>query len=435
MGKRGVVAVCYGQAGAVSALWGTTLPATDARLDLGAGRLGGVLMAMAAGALIAMPAAGWLADRFGGTRVLRLGACAAAVVLIGPAVAPSVMALGVAAFVLGISVGVLNVALSAQAVAVERAVGRPIMATMHGTWTLGAVAVGGMVYLGLRTGIDSQLLMIAGVAPLLAIALSASRNLTAEPSRPPQHEAPIAPSAPSASGAPPQPNAARPAVPTAPGAVGGRRTGVSSWVVVALGIVGAASFVAEGAATDWAGVHATRMLEADPSTAALGYTVFFVAMTVIRFIGDALRARLGAATTIRLAAGTATVGYALVLLAGTLPTDRSGRIGCALAGWALAGVGIAVVWPVVTSGLGAAATAGQPASAGRLAAVTAISYGAGLIGPALIGFVAEQASLSTALIIPAALTALVSAAAPAILRQLDLTGNQPTSKPPICSAS
>lgn len=410
MEKRGVVAACYGHAGAVSALWGTTLPATDARLDLGPGRLGSILMVMAAGALLAMPVAGWLANRFTGRRLLRLAAPAASVVLVGPALAPSVGLLGTSAFVLGVLLGLMNVALSLQAVAVEREAGRPIMATMHGTWTLGAVAVGGLVFLGLRSGVDSQVLMTAGVVPLTLFALAAGRNLT-EPH-------------PAGADAPPALAAARPAVQdTRPAVQSVPSPAVSLRVVIALGAIGAAAFIAEGAVTDWAGVHATRVLDADPAIAALGYTFFFVAMTIIRFVGDAVRARLGAARTIRLAGSTATAGYLLVLLAGVLPGSATTRVGCAIAGWALAGAGIAVVWPVVTSALGTA-TAAAEGGAGRLAAVTTISYGAGLVGPAVIGYAASKATLPIALLIPATLAVVVAIAAPPILRLLDAPGNQ-----------
>jgi hypothetical protein len=174
-------------------------------------------------------------------------------------------------------------------------------------------------------------------------------------------------------------------------------------------VVGAAAFLTEGAATDWAGVHATRVLGATPAVGSLVYTTFFVAMTVVRFAGDPVRARLGPALTIRIAGATATAGYGLVLLAGATQTPR---IGTAIVGWVLTGAGMAVVWPVVVSALG---TSG--ASARRLSTVTTISYGGGLVGPALIGSVAGRAGLPTALLIPAALAVLVAAAAPAVLNQ------------------
>ncbi|MER6508277.1 MFS transporter [Nonomuraea sp. NPDC001636] len=405
MAGRGTITLCYGLTGVTNAVWAATLPATDARLGLGPGGLGALLMMLAAGSLVAMPVAGRLCDRWSGAGLLRVCAPAAALALAGPALAAGPGPLMVSAALLGVLFGLLNVALSVQAVAVERGLGRPIMATVHGTWTLGAVAGGALVTAALRAGADVRVLMLVGATALTAAmaavggAAMASTGFTI--------------------GATPQ--AATPATAgttagTAVGAVGGGAGGVRGaarlrpGVLALLGVVGAAAFVAEGAATDWAGVHATRVLGADPATGSLVYTVFFVAMTLVRFAGDAVRTRLGVRVTIRLAGATATAGYGLVLLAGVLPVGAAVRLGCAMAGWALSGAGVAVVWPVVASLLGTVGGAAR-----GLSAVTTVSYGGGLVGPALIGYVATTASLPLALVIPAALALLVAVAAPPLL--------------------
>jgi hypothetical protein len=381
MNARGTITLFYALTGAVNAVWGATLPATDARLDLGAGLLGVVLTALAAGALVAMPFAGWLAARWGGRRLLRLAAPAAALAVAGPAAAPSVGWLVVAAVAMGVASGVLNVALSIEAIAVERALGRPVMATLHGTWTLGAVTGGAAVTTSLHHGVGVQVLMTTGATAVAVAMLLTGTRLRGLPG---------------ADGP-----AARVAQEPAP---------LQPRVVVMLGVVGAAAFITEGAATDWAGVHATRVLGADAATGSLVYTVFFVAMTLVRFVGDAVRARAGAVTSIRLAGWTATAGAGLVLLSGELPGPPQAGIACAIAGWALAGAGMAVVWPIVTSTLGAAGIGAQ-----RLSAVTTISYGGGLVGPAVIGYVAGTATLPAALIIPAVLAFLVATVAPRLL--------------------
>lgn len=396
MRARGWTAISYGVTGVLNALWGATLPATDARLDLGAGRLGGLLMALAVGALVAMPIAGRLADRWTGRRLLRWTMPLASLALALTAFAPSASVLTVLAVVLGMVSGALNVALSLQAVDVERETGLPVMATMHGTWTLGAVFGGILVTTGLHLGIPVQPLLATGAALLFTatLTLTLTRKLRNVPADAGLDEAKRA-GLPSAE----LPEAWRAGLPET------RRAGL----VVALGVVGAAAFLTEGAATDWAGVHATRVLGATPAVGSLVYTAFFVAMTVVRFAGDPVRARLGPALTIRIAGSTATAGYGLVLLAGATQTPR---VGTAIVGWVLAGAGMAVVWPVVVSALGASG-----ASARRLSNVTTISYGGGLVGPALIGSVAGRAGLSTALLIPAALAVLVAVAAPAVLKQ------------------
>ncbi|MFC6903085.1 hypothetical protein ACFQGX_48790 [Nonomuraea dietziae] len=166
-------------------------------------------------------------------------------------------------------------------------------------------------------------------------------------------------------------------------------------LVALLGVVAFAGHLSEGAAIDWAALHARLVLDADPAAAPLAYTVFAVAMTSIRLLGDPIRARLGAVRTIQLAGGFATVGYLLVLL---VPNIVGAWIG-----WALAGVGLATVVPVVFSAVGAAG-----GSVGRaLSVVTAFGYSGLLVGPAVLGFVADSASLPVALIIPAVMAAVV----------------------------
>jgi hypothetical protein len=247
---------------------------------------------------------------------------------------------------------------------------------MHGTWTLGAVLGGALVTVGLRLGLDVRSLLLAFAAALVVAALLVTRDLpsTAIPPRRPDD------------------------VPA---------EGPRSGLLVGLGVIGAAAFLTEGAATDWAGIHATRVLGAGPAVGSLIYTAFFVAMTAVRFVGDPVRGRLGPLRTIRYAGAVATVGYGLVLAAGVIGTAR---VGTALAGWVLAGAGMAVVWPVVVSALGSSGASGR-----RLSTVTTISYGGGLVGPAVIGTVVAQAGLPVGLLIPAVLAVVVAGAAPVVL--------------------
>jgi MFS family permease len=137
------------------------------------------------------------------------------------------------------------------------------------------------------------------------------------------------------------------------------------------------------------------VLGVDPATASLAYTIFFASMTTVRLLGDATRSRIRATRVVLLAGLTGTAGYALVLLA---PAMRGAAPAVALTGWALAGAGMALIWPVVSSTIGDA----FPGRAKGLSTVTTLSYGGGLLGPALIGGVAARASLPVTMAIPAA---------------------------------
>ncbi len=382
--------------GLVMGLWAAGLPSLNDRLDLGPARLGTVLLLISGGALVSMLATGPLVDRWSSRAVCWFAGPFSAVVLLGPALAPNYPVLTVLAVVFGLGLGVTEVAMNAHSVEVERRYGRPIISAFHGTWSLGGAAGGAVTALVLQAGMDAQTLLVAAAVVVPFLYLPAARMLLPDP---PPH-------APETSG-------------------GQSRSGGSlKWGLIAL--LGGAAFaghLAEGAAIDWAALHARWVLGTDPALAPLAYTVFAVAMTTIRLLGDPIRARLGSVRTIQLAGLLATFGYVLVLAA---PLAGSLAVVCAWTGWALAGIGLATVVPVIFSAVGAS---GGPV--GRaLALVTAFGYSGLLVGPAVLGYVAEASSLPIALIVPAVMAAIVAVAgAPAIRALARATPAEPAKEP------
>ncbi|MEU6724442.1 MFS transporter [Nonomuraea wenchangensis] len=374
-------------AGLVMGLWAAGLPSLEERLDLGPGLLGTVLLLISGGALVSMLAAGPLVDRYGSRRVCWVAGPLSALTLLGPALAPSYPALAGLAVVFGLGLGACEVAMNAHSVEVERAYGRPIISAFHGTWSLGGAAGGALTALFLRVGVDPQLMLVVAAVVVALLYLPAARLLL--PSAPAHPEA--------ASGE----------------ARSGSGGGSLTWGLIALlGLAAFAGHLSEGAAIDWAALHARWVLGTDPAAAPLAYTIFSVAMTTVRLLGDPIRARLGSVRTIQLAGLLATAGYGLVLLSPLAPEAL--RVACAWSGWALAGVGLATVVPVLFSAVGAAGE-----RVGRaLALVTAFGYSGLLVGPGVLGYVADVASLPVALIIPAALAAVVSLAGVPAMRSL-----------------
>lgn len=366
-------------------VWSAGLPALNDRLQLGPARLGTVLLLISAGALAAMLLAGSLVDRWSSRRVCYFAGPAATVLLLGPALAPSYPWLAVLAVVFGIGIGVLEVAMNTHSVEVEHRYGRPIISAFHGVWSLGGAAGGALTAAGLKAGVDGQALLVtaAVVTPFAYVPI------------------------------------ARLLLPASPPSVRSKGTSLSGrprWGIVALlGLAAFAGHLSEGAAMDWAALHARWVLNADPALAPLAYTIFSVAMTIVRLLGDPLRARLGAVRTIGLAGVFATCGYILVLAAQAVP--ESIRVACAWTGWGLAGIGLATVVPVIFSAVGASGR-----SVGRaLALVTACGYTGLLAGPAILGFVAESFSLPVGLVIPTVFAAIVAAAGVPAIRALTTT--------------
>src|SRR5215207_4444220 len=110
--------------GLVIGTWVVRIPAIKEKLDLGEGLLGVALLGAAVGALVAMPLVGALVSRFGSRRVV--GTAALVLSLLAPALAPNLPFLAPALVIVGAANGGLDVAMNAQAVAVERGYGRPI---------------------------------------------------------------------------------------------------------------------------------------------------------------------------------------------------------------------------------------------------------------------------------------------------------------------
>ncbi|MEU2184455.1 MFS transporter, partial [Streptomyces thermolilacinus] len=185
-------------------------------------------------------------------------------------------------------------------------------------------------------------------------------------------------------------------LPAAPASGRRRMDGGSRRVVTLFGVIALCTAYGEGALADWGALHLAQDLDAHPGVAAAGYALFALTMTAGRLSGTAMLERLGQTRTLVLGGATAAVGMLLGALAPT--------VWAALLGFAVTGLGLANIFPVAVDRAGALA---GPAG---VAAASTLGYGGMLLGPPVIGFLAEWFSL------PAALTtvALLAAAAAAL---------------------
>ena len=335
------------------------------QLDLSAGQLGLALFMAAAGALIAMPLAGAAAHRYGSRAASAVTAVCYGLSLPGLALAPGPIGLGLALFLLGASSGALDVSMNAQGVAVEKHHWRPIMSSLHGMFSLGAMAGAGTTGLLAAAGIGllPHLLAVGGLS--VAIGLPACR--------------PMLPAA--AEGGAAGPGFARP-----------------SLALLLPGIAALSGLLSEGAMGDWSAVYLKASLGAGTTLAAAAFAAFSLAMAGGRFLGDALVARLSGDRVVRAGGALAACGLGLTLVIG--------HAGTAVLGFALVGAGLSCVFPVVLSA--AARTAGVAPSA-AIAAVCTLGYLGFLIGPPAIGGLAELIGLPGALGLVVLLCALIAA--------------------------
>jgi MFS family permease len=373
---RLAVAAMFFYNGALLATWVSRIPALQSERGLSHGMLGLALLVIALGAVVAMPLAGWFSPRVGSRLVTQLTAVGMCVSLPFLVMAPNGPWFVVALFVFGAVHGALDVSMNTQAVAVEKRYGRPINSTFHALFSLGGLvgaAVGGLV-------------AWAGIAPFAHFSVAAlvlggliwtfafPRLLDAGEPHERRAEKVVR-----AKFAWPKP------------------------ALIALGALAFFVMMGEGAMADWSAVYLRQATGAGEGVAAAGYAAFSITMAIGRFSGDWLSTRFGAVTLVRISGTIATVGMALALFR---PSPLAG-----LMGFACVGAGFATVVPMAFTAAGR--TPGVSAGA-ALATASTIGYFGFLLGPPVIGFVAELVGLRGALGLILLTSALIVVLAPVV---------------------
>jgi len=361
--QRSAVGTFFFVLGAAVGSWASRIPEVLSALKIGEGTLGLALLMSALGGLIAMPLAGRLAPRFG-TRRLALGA-ALTMCLTLPMIplAPRAWVLMATLAIYGASTGVLGVAINALAVHVEGLVARPILSSFHALFSLGCFAGASGASRLVAAGIG-PLASLAGAAALLGVALLL----------------------------------AVPKLPTAPAGAAARGLSRPPKNLVILGGLAFLGFVGEGSMADWSALYLQKSLTAPPSVAALGLAAYSLGMTAGRFMGDRLTRIVGDENVVRGGAGLATAGLVSALIL-QHPT-------AAIIGFGMVGMGLANVVPILFR---AAAREPGVAPVVGIATASTVGYFGFLIGPPVIGAVAEYSSLSIGLALVATAVACVAA--------------------------
>ncbi len=360
-------------AGIGTATWAPMVPLAKARLGLDEASLGLVLLCMGIGSVGAMPLAGWLTHRYGNRVVMVISALLICVALPLLSVAPTVITLSATLVGFGATMAVLDVAMNAHAVEVERRYGRPMMSGFHGVFSAGGLA--GAAAMSALLGIGAPLVTcVLAVSAVVAGIIATQR---------PQLLAHVAP--------PPSSTRALFAAP--------------SPTALLLGALCLSVFLAEGAMLDWSAELLRSERGLSIASAGLGYAAFSIAMATGRLLGDRITAALGAMAVVRFGGLVAAAGF---LLATALPWPAT-----SLVGFVLVGIGASNIVPVLFS---AAGRLSGPSVGMALATVTGMGYAGMLAGPAVIGFIAHATSLPIALGGIAALLAGVAICAPVVRR-------------------
>jgi MFS family permease len=375
--RRAVGAVFLAN-GALYANWVPRIPEVQEALNLGTGALGGALLGTGAGALVGSIVAGPIISRYGSRRSTVVGAIAMCAALPLIAVANSWLALLGALAIAGALDAVTDIAMNANALAVERRYRRSIMNAFHGQWSAGAV-------LGALTGSAAGafglplLTHFAITAAVLgALVLFVGRSLL--PASEDRRASVIGD--------------------------GPRLRQVPLRALVLLGLVAICSSIAEGAPADWSAVHLARDLDVPAGVAGLGYAAFSGAMLVMRLLGDRVVDRWGVVTTTRwlMLFGVTGLGAGLLV----------GHPVASIIGFACFGVGLATVMPALYA---AAGTMPSVSAGAGIAIMTMTSRFGFMLAPPLIGAVATVTSVRTGLLVALVAAVAVVALAPAMTRE------------------
>jgi hypothetical protein len=353
--------------GAFWGAWGAALPAVQAHAGVGDGQLGVALLCIGAGALVSMRLAGALVDRWGRaalpTTMAAFGAAAAL-----PGLATSTAGLSATLLALGAASGAVDVAINAEGTRSETATGRPILSLAHGMFSAsvvgGSLAAGGMRAAG--AGAELVLGLVGGVVVAIAIGLW------------------WAPAA-------------------GDGAVAPARASLRHLprILLVLGGLCALAFFVENAWQSWGAVHLESDLDASPALGALAPALFAGAAATSRLVGHALLARFDEILLMRAGAGAGAAG---TLLAAVAPVTV-----LALVGIVVAGAGVSICAPILFSLAGRSAD--EAVRGAAVSIVTTIAYLGFLVGPAVVGLLADATTLRTSLACAGAVALLLAALA------------------------
>ena len=347
--NRIAVSVFFFIAGISFASWASRIPDIKEKMHLSDAGLGSVLFALPIGLMIGLPLAGWAVTRFGSKNTVTIATIFYPITLIFLGLATNIWQLATGLFFFGLWGNTLNISVNTQAVNVENNYGRSIMASFHGVWSLAGFAGAGL----------GTFMVSAGVHPFVHFAIICAAMLLL-------------------------------IVLFRPYAVekdAGHAEKQSLFVkpdryILKLGLIAFSCMACEGTMFDWSGVYFKTVVKVPEAATTQGYVAFMCTMAIGRFTSDALLTKFGVKPVLRLNGIFIATGLMIAVL---FP-----QIVPATIGFLLVGFGVSSVIPTVY-GLAGKSKTMSPGIA--IAAVSSISFLGFLMGPPLIGFIAQASSL------------------------------------------
>ncbi|MFN3802159.1 MFS transporter [Belliella pelovolcani] len=353
--RRAALGSLFFLAGLCFASWASRIPDVQSKFQLSESQLGTLLLGLPIGSLLALPLAGWLVHRFGSKLVILISGFGYMIFLPLIGFSPTIWTLVPVIVVFGMIGNLMNISLNTQALALEDMYGRSILASFHGLWSLagftGAGIGAGMIYYDILPKFHY---LLVSLIVLLIIMVAQGLLVKEENAR----------------------------------GGGGLVLRRPDDLLLRIGGIAFLGMLAEGCMFDWSGVYFKKVVAIAASFVALGYVSFMGAMATGRFVSDRLNNRFGRLKILR---GSGFLIFLGLILSVIFPTAV-----VAVLGFLLVGFGVASVIPVSYSVAGRSKLY-SPGVA--LAMVSTISFFGFLIGPPLIGFIAELLSLKASFVL------------------------------------
>ena len=363
--------------GVVSMAWVPRIPEIKAALGLSDGEFGVVLVSSSVGAVIGAQLAGRLIQRFGSRNLMRFAQTTLPLGVLLMGLAPNVYVLALGLFFMGLGSAAMDIPGNAQAVVIERLIGKKFLASLHGAWSIGTFAaalIGGAAATFVSPAINLGVLAATGMIvfiPLTERMLDATRDEHMGDEGKDERRIPWF------------------------------KSKVNLLWVFALGSLGA--LVAEGASADWSGILLAEHMNIEFGLTASAFASFSLSMIISRFTADALMDRFGAARVVFYggvvggAIWSASILIAVPLSQTASQTNNLLALVLINLGFFAAGAGIGPMFPAFI--VGAAKVPGIPASLG-IARISVISIAGYFLGPTVTGLISELTDLPTAFMYP-----------------------------------
>ena len=354
---RWAVGAIFFQQGFLVGGWALQIPVQLDRLGITESIMGLLIVAFGLGSIAAMLAVGPVIDRAGSRTATRWAALGTVPFLLLVNVTPDVWTTGALLIAAGAVIGVIDVAMNANAVEVERRYRRAIISSFHAYWSLGTLfgaLLSGPIIARLG-GLGHGL--VFGIA-LLALSLAAWPHFVRERLSNHGERTPFR----------------LPRVPTV-------------WL---LGAICLFAYVPEGAAIDWSALYMREEIGTPLALAGIALAGMQVSMTVMRLLGDRIRDRIGATATLRYGGAIGALGLILVGIAGLdamAGWSVEARAALVVTGFVVAGVGLANIVPVAFA---AAGSIPGVAPGTALSVIAMHGYAGILLAPSVIGWAGEH---------------------------------------------